>query len=332
MVVARRGGGARLHREPHPHLRALAAVREGAPVVGRREDRQEAEVGLGGEHPDDGVDPVVDAQRAPQDLRIPPEGPLPEALADQHAVGAARRRVLPGEGAAEERPDPQSGGEPFGHREGRETGRLALLRGEARLAGDEAGQRLEAPAPLPEVDEVGHRGGLAQGPAVPVRLPDHRQPLGVGEGKGAEEDGVHHAEDGGVRPDPEREGGDRREGEAGVPSVGTQGEARVLPQLVPPLRAAPGALPRLVRPAEGAPGLVQVAELATGPPARLGDRVPSAHQLLDAHVQVEADLLLHLGADLLARAPGEAEEAAERGAAHRASPGAGSSTLKTAST
>jgi hypothetical protein len=45
--------------------------------------------------------------------------------------------------------------------------------------------------------------------------PDHRQTVGTWKWEGAQQDGIDDAEDGAVRADPESEGDDRDNGEAG---------------------------------------------------------------------------------------------------------------------
>ena len=63
-----------------------------------------------------------------------------------------------------------------------------------------------------------------------VLLPEGHQPVGAGEGQGAEERRVHGGEDRGVRPDAEREREDDGQAEAGAPPELAERVAQVLAQ------------------------------------------------------------------------------------------------------
>src|SRR6185312_7803995 len=85
-------------------------------------------------------------------------------------------------------------------------------------------------------------------------------------------------------------------------------EPRVLRRLRQPFGTPLGALPRAVERGAVAPRFLEVAEFGE----RLAARIVFGHAVLDelrrAHVEVEADLVIHVGADPAGCAPGEPKE------------------------
>jgi hypothetical protein len=72
--------------------------------------------------------------------------------------------------------------------------------------------------------------GGAAGKVVPGELvPDHDEAAGVGVGERAQEEGVHHAEDGGIRADAEGEGQHGGDGEAGGAEETSNRVSKVVP-------------------------------------------------------------------------------------------------------
>ena len=103
-----------------------------------------------------------------------------------------------------------------------------------RLAGEvaapvrEARERLERLVAVAVVAELGKREGIAVGRGVP--RPHPVQPVRLREGERLQEHGVHDAEQGGIRPDRERQAGERDQREAGGVGEPTDGVAGVLEQ------------------------------------------------------------------------------------------------------
>ena len=85
---------------------------------------------------------------------------------------------------------------------------------ERGLVAAEAGQRLERPLPSAEVDEVADRDiGLGQ-PGARVAVPQHDQPIGVGERQRPQQGRVDDREQGGVGADAQGEGQDGGRGKS----------------------------------------------------------------------------------------------------------------------
>src|SRR6185312_9473072 len=135
---------------------------------------------------------------------------------------------------------------------------------------------------------------------------------------------VHDAEDRGVRADAECERRDRGERERGGCAQLPKRVADILPELAhdvtPPLCGFDVVIHRF----DVASRVVEVAEFSQG--SRLcGVRCePCRDQRIDAHVEMEAKLLVHVAIDLPRRAPWKSKELSVM-LAH-----AGSSTLNTA--
>ncbi len=117
---------------------------------------------------------------------------------------------------------------------------------------------------------------------------------------------MHHAEDGGDGPDPQRQ---RHHGDQGGGAVGAElphGEAQVAPERVQPVAAADGALPLLADLAALALHPAAVAEALQRRAPRLLRRHPARQVLVDEHLQVEGELVVHVRGHV---GPAEAEVA-----------------------
>ncbi len=175
------------------------AVPERAVVEDRRHDA------------DDRDDGAVEPEGAADDIAGAGVALLPEAVAEQDDVGAARLELLGGEGAAEQRRDAEGGEEIRGHGGGAEA--LGGLAGFGEAEGDvaERGEAGEARATVADLAELHVRVGAC---AAGGGAGDHLyELLGFREGRGAEEQGVDQREHRGVHADAQSEG---EQGDGGV--------------------------------------------------------------------------------------------------------------------
>ena len=158
-----------------------------------------------------------------------------------------------------------------------------------------------------------------------LRVHDAHQAIGLRKRQRLEQHAVDDAEDRGVGADAERQRDDRGEREGRRGAKLSRGVADVVPEVVhdvaPPLRGFDVAIDG----ADVAARVVEVAEFLHGLRASRVGRVPERDERLDAHVEMKAELLVDVVADLPGGAPREAKEALSP-SAH-----AGSSTLNTAS-
>jgi hypothetical protein len=125
-----------------------------------------------------------------------------------------------------------------------------------------------------------------------------------------EEEPIDDAEHDRVGPDPERERRDDDRGEARPEPDPARRVAEILEESVEPLASLHVSLPSRGGRME-ATRLVVGAETAEGLGARLVGAKAAPHELLDAHVEVEADLLVDVALETRAAAHGEPEEAAD---------------------
>jgi hypothetical protein len=154
-------------------------------------------------HADDRVHPPVERDALAEDVRVPAEVALPEAVRDDRRMGSAVVVLLAGESAAE-------GGIHFDGREeagtdlrGREHHRTAAVgHGEPRRI--DLGDGLEGLVLAGEVEVVGVRPGT--GPGVFEHLVEPHQPVRLRHRQGLEDDVLQHAEDGARPADAECEG------------------------------------------------------------------------------------------------------------------------------
>ena len=284
--------GARLlqgHAGPEPAHGHHAVVPTVVPILADEHQRGPhvapagGKLELGRQDADHRAGTSVQRDLASDDVGLAPEPPRPEAVA-KHRHPVPARLVLMGK----KRP-PQEGLHAEGpkevrrHRDGVQKLGAAGRRGQSGHAVEVPGQRLEDVAACLPVDVVarrdqerGRRIGLLHG-HQPVRLGVRQRP---------QQHGVHEAEDGRVRadPDPQREDDDEAEARAPqqaprrVPHVAENRFEHGKPRLVP----------------ERLPELRHPAELGAGEAAGLGGRIPAANVLVREEVEMHLDLLLHL--------------------------------------
>ena len=174
---------------------------------------------------DDEIGAAVEHDVAVHDRGIGAEAPAPEPIADRDHRHA-RRVLLRREVAAERRPDAEHAEERAGdelHRQLRGVARARERRPERHRDGGEFREGLIQLAP---VNEIAGRNDIFFLVAREVVLPHHGQAIGIGVRKRPQQERVDHAEDGGVRADAERQGGDATKlnpesGAAGAPHSGS---------------------------------------------------------------------------------------------------------------
>lgn len=203
-----------LQRHPDVHVGADSAVGERARVVGRRQDREHAEIRVGRHDPDDRERRVVQDHGATEHLRVATVEAIPETLTEQHDVSAARTVLRRREPSAEDRASAEERQQVVRDGEGAQPAGVTTLRRQVDLPPRERPEPVDPLAQPPIVLEIGKGGGLAGRPTVPVGFPRHDETVdGFNRGR-PEQDAVHHAEDGRIGPDAERERDDRRQREA----------------------------------------------------------------------------------------------------------------------
>ena len=141
--------------------------------------------------------------------------------------------------------------------------------------------REDAVLALP-IEKISRRRRVLREPEMGLLVPHHHELVRVLERQRAQQDGIDHAEDRGVRSDPERERGDRHNREAGVLGQRPQTVADILQKLGRPHQdpLAPRRLFHLFQPAKFTTGGIPRLLSATCPPrdiVPLGarDAVPS---------------------------------------------------------
>ncbi len=170
-------------------------------------------------------------------------------------------------------------------------------------------------------DRLERRGVVAPGqvvaaghdvvvPASGMDIPHLHQSVRVRVRQGAEEDGVHDAEHGRGGPDPEGQRENRHRREPRPRPQLPPPVAHVVAELVEPLQAPAAALGAGGLAAEGPAGPLQVPELLQG--SSFGRRPvdPLRQELVDARLEVEADLGVHVVRDLAAELAVDPEEPA----------------------
>ena len=210
-------GDARLQAPDHVDARVVAAVVLAADAVLQPQQRRvdvdgpPAPVEGAGHHADHGEALAAQRERLAQDLRITPEAPLPEALAQERDAFCARLVLLRAEGPSEEGLLAQGGEQARGDLAPVDPLRVRALRGEDEVGPVVADQRLEDAVLVPHVLQVGDGEAHARDLLRP--LGQEHQPLGLRVGQRPQQDRVDHAEDGGVGADAQGQGedGHRRE-------------------------------------------------------------------------------------------------------------------------
>ena len=254
-------------------------------------------VGGGRHHPDHLVRGAVHPHRGADHVRIGAETPPPQPVAE-HDHSVVARPVLAGqEGAAQARFQPEhveeAGGDP-----GADHPLGVALASEVEARVLDRGEGLERPARPPPIGEVA--GGdvaeeLAAALAAPVRdLPDPDHAARIGKRQRPQDDRVDRREERGRDADPERQGEDGGNREAGVRAELAECEPNVLGEVGEACVAAHGAVP----PASLGPAFVTVAvevpEAAARLGSRLGGRVALGAERAGALGEVERDLLVDL--------------------------------------
>ena len=106
---------------------------------------------------------------------------------------------------------------------------LRLVETEKRAAATlRDGHLFERSVLRPEVDVLPWRGPVLRDVDSGGSQPEHREAIGIRVGKRFQQERVDHAEDRGVRADPDRQRGDDHEGDARASSQGANGVADVL--------------------------------------------------------------------------------------------------------
>jgi hypothetical protein len=210
---------------------AGAAVRVVRIEAERRPDvdvRARREIEFGGHHADHGVRLGVELNRLADRRRRSTVVPLPEGAAQHGDPVGAGCAFLGGEGAAEHRVGSQHPEHVRGPTHARHVERHAV-------AGERVPQLPEGGKPwhgrrlcLPVL--IGERRDEIEA-AVRILLPYDDQPRGVLVGKLIQQHRLDHAEDGGVRADPEHQGEDRHARERGLPGQRANGVANIADQM-----------------------------------------------------------------------------------------------------
>ena len=173
----------------------------------------------------DGVTLLVQRDRPAQHVRVAAKSALPEAVSENGRPGAVRRVLFPGEVASHGRPDAEQWKKIRRHCAGHDSFRRSgpCESHVAATVGGDARRRLALGFDFNERGAANEGAGAAR----PVCAQLH-QLAGFGIGQRPEQDGIDHAEDGGVRADAqrEREHGDR--GEAGILQQQTEGVAKIV--------------------------------------------------------------------------------------------------------
>jgi hypothetical protein len=192
-------------------------------------------------HADHAVVNAIERQRSAERLAIARKSISPQLIADDRHRRAARLVLLRCEVAAKRELRAQGAEEARGYLLavdvlGRtRSGQIASLIVERAHLLERAGVAL----PVAEV-EVGNPDVPA---AVEIRLPDHAQPVRLGVGEGREQYAVHHAEDGRIGADTEREREHSDQRKPGTAPQLANSVANVLPERLEPSRSLHFAAP-----------------------------------------------------------------------------------------
>jgi hypothetical protein len=261
-------------------------------------------------HTDDGARLSIRGERPPHDRRIAAEAALPVAVAQHHHLVAPGPVLGGGVGAAEQRWRLEGGEElrrrvdrveVLGLPRTRDRHVAVAVRGDAlerRQRGDVRQLRVGEPAaidPLP----------------LPTRV-ERDEVLRRGIREGTEQHAVDDAEDRRGGPDPNGQRRDHHRREPGGPPESAPGVAKVLPQRVRALPVAHAILPSSDGRVKAPARLVEGAEAPHGLGACGVGGHAASDECLDPQVEVERDLLVHLGGgELRPPAQGEPEGPAD---------------------
>ena len=202
----------------------------------RQRDRRHPELGVGREldagrhHADDRPRLAVDADGQAEHAAIAAVARLPEGVAEDHDALGARLVVAAPEAAAEEHRLAQQveavGGDPDARRVLRRRPRVAHGHRSAQEGG-QAFVRGRAGAP---VEQIGPRDRLAAAGGRLALDAEDVEPVGLGEGQAADQDGVDQREHRGVDADAQGQGRNRHDAEPSILDEEAQREAQVLQQ------------------------------------------------------------------------------------------------------
>jgi hypothetical protein len=155
----------------------------------------------------------------------------PSGIADHDLVADPARRVRGTGQAAELRARAEQGEIRRAHHRAQDALRV-IDAGERRVHGPDPRHLLEYARAQGQVVELRHGEPRVVQPEAGQLAPYRDQPLGIREGEGPEQDGVHHAEDGGVRADAQGQREDGGGGEERGLRERAASEADVLQQAV----------------------------------------------------------------------------------------------------
>ena len=202
----------------------------------RQRDRRYPELGVGREldagrhHADDRPRLAVDADGQAEHAAIAAVARLPEGVAEDHDALGARLVVAAPEAAAEEHRLAQQveavGGDPDARRVLRRRPRVAHGHRSAQEGG-QAFVRGRAGAP---VEQIGPRDRLSAAGGRLALDAEDVEPVGLGEGQAADQDGVDQREHRGVDADAQGQGRNRHDAEPSILDEEAQREAQVLQQ------------------------------------------------------------------------------------------------------
>ena len=246
----------------------------------------------------------------------------PELFAEHDDVRRARLVFALREESSDERLDSQQVEPVRAHANALHSLGVGVVANEIRRRAFDHGEADELRRARSIVDEVHRRARVA---VSLLRVHDAHEAIGLRKRQRLEQHAVHDAEDRGVGADAERERDDRGERERRCGAKLSHRVADVVPEVVhdvaPPLRGFDVAIDG----ADVAARVVEVSEFADGLSASRVGRVPERDEGVDAHVEMKAELLVDVVANLPRGAPRQSKEAlSARGHA-------GSSTLNTAS-
>jgi hypothetical protein len=271
------------------------------------------------QHADHAAGDPVEPHVGADDAGVAPVPPLPRPVREEHvgrrvAVGVVGAQGAPVRGRHTQGAE-QLGLRPRHLDHARRAAGVEHRLARQRLEGGEALERATALADVADGADAERPAVAARGGEVAIEAYDA---VGVGVGQRIEQHRLDDAEHRGVGADAQREGGNGEQREERRAPQGAQPVTQVLPEVVEPVAARRRALLGLEQRRAGGAHLVHVAEAGEGGGARRGRVHAAGHVLAHALLEVEGELVVHLGAGRgLERADAAAERpVAEGGEAH----------------
>ena len=212
-----------------PIVVAVAIVVRLQPDGGPQLDVAVGEVERARHHSDNGVAFVIEQHLAAQNLRIAPEAPLPQSVAEKQRAAGAFAIIGRRENASQERLHLQRGQHVAVDQGDVDAHRLAFahqIHGVAVVRS----HRREGVAHLFPIGIVGRR--KLQARVARLGLPQLHELLGMGERQGPQKNLVGERKGGGVGADAESYHQHGRGGESGSAPQGSRGVTQILPQYV----------------------------------------------------------------------------------------------------